>query len=122
LRAGGKVDKEVRTFGTTTAALLALLQWRREWRVRQVAMESTGVYWQPVWNILAGHVELLLGNARPRKSVPGRQTAVKDCEWIAPLLQYGLLRGSFVPSPAVRQWRDMTRHRTKRIDPLASLC
>jgi transposase len=76
-------------------------------------MESTGVYWKPVWNILEGHVELLLVNARHLKTVPGRKTDVKDCEWIAQLMQYGLLRGSFVPSPEVRQWRDLTRHRTK---------
>jgi transposase len=116
LRPGGKVAKEVQTFGTTTAELLALLQWLREWEVSQVAMESTGVYWKPVWNILEGQVELLLVNARHLKTVPGRKTDVEDCAWIAQLLQYGLLRASFVPSPAVRQWRDLTRHRAKLID------
>lgn len=113
LTPSGRVAKEVATFGTTTPDLLALLAWLQEWAVTHVAMESTGVYWKPVWNILEGHVELLLVNARHLKTVPGRKTDVKDCEWIAQLMQYGLLRGSFVPSPEVRQWRDLTRHRTK---------
>ena len=113
---GGRVDKEVQTFATTTTALGTLVAWMAEWQVSHVAMESTGVYWKPVWNILEGHVELLLVNARHLKIVPGRKTDVKDCEWIAQLLQYGLLRASFVPSPEVRQWRDLTRHRAKLID------
>jgi transposase len=113
LTSSGRVEKEVATFGTTTPQLLALLGWLHEWDVTHVAMESTGVYWKPVWNILEGHVELLLVNARHLKTVPGRKTDVKDAEWIAQLLQYGLLRGSFVPSPEVRQWRDLTRHRSK---------
>jgi transposase len=112
----GKVEKEVKTFATTTAALLALLEWLREWQVSHVAMESTGVYWKPIWNLLEGHMELLLVNARHLKTVPGRKTDVKDCEWMAQLMQYGLLRASFVPSPEVRQWRDLTRHRTKLSD------
>jgi transposase len=113
---GGKVEKEVQSFGTTTSSLLALLEWLREWRVTPVAMESTGVYWKPIWNILEGHMELLLVNARHLKTVPGRKTDVKDCEWIAQLMQYGLLKASFVPSPEIRQWRDLTRHRTKLTD------
>lgn len=112
----GKVEQEVKTFATTTTALLSLLEWLREWSVSHVAMESTGVYWKPIWNILEGHMELLLVNARHIKTVPGRKTDVKDCEWIAQLMQYGLLRASFVPSPEVRQWRDLTRHRTKLSD------
>lgn len=102
----GRVEKEVCTFGTTPSQLLALLAWLQEWDVTHVAMESTGVYWKPVWNILEGHVELLLVNARHLKTVPGRKTDVKDSEWIAQLMQVGFLRGSFVPSVAVRQWRD----------------
>lgn len=116
LTEGGKVEKEVKTFGTTTSSLLALLDWLREWGVSHVAMESTGVYWKPIWNILEGHMELLLVNARHLKTVPGRKTDVKDCEWIAQLMQYGLLKASFVPSPEIRQWRDLTRHRTKLTD------
>jgi len=80
LAEGGKVEKEVKTFGTTTASLLALLDWLRAWQVSHVAMESTGVYWKPIWNILEGHLELLLVNARHLKTVPGRKTDVKDCE------------------------------------------
>lgn len=113
LTPSGRVQKEVTTFGTTTSQLLTLLAWLKEWDVTHVAMESTGVYWKPVWNILEGHVELLLVNARHLKTVPGRKTDVKDCEWIAQLMQVGLLRGSFVPSVEVRHWRDLTRHRTK---------
>jgi transposase len=121
LRAAGKVDKEVKTFATTTSELVALRAWLSEWQVSHVAMESTGVYWKPVWNLLEGHVDLLLVNARHLKLVPGRKTDVKDCEWIAQLLQYGLLRASFVPSPDVRQWRDLTRHRAKLIDQHTSV-
>lgn len=117
----GQVAKEVKTFATTTSGLLALLAWLREWQVSHVAMESTGVYWKPIWNILEGHLELLLVNARHLKTVPGRKTDVKDCEWIAQLMQYGLLKASFVPSPDVRQWRDLTRHRTKLVDQHTSV-
>lgn len=113
---GGQIEQEVKTFGTTTASLLALLDWLREWQVTHVAMESTGVYWKAIWNILEGHMALLLVNARPIKTVPGRKTDVKACQWIAQLMQYGLLKASFVPRPEVRQWRDLTRHRTKLID------
>jgi transposase len=113
ITSSGRIEKDVATFGTTTPQVLALLGWLQEWNVTHVAMESTGVYWKPVWNLLEGHVELLLVNARHLKTVPGRKTDVKDAEWIAQLLQYGLLRGSFVPSPEVRQWRDLTRHRSK---------
>jgi transposase len=113
---GRRVEKEGATFGTTPPQLVALLAWLQAWEVTHVAMASTGVYWKPVWHMLAGHVELLLVNARHVKTVPGRKTDVKDCEWIAQLMQYGLLRGSFVPSPEVRQWRDLTRHRTKLTD------
>jgi transposase len=121
LREGGPVEKEVETFGTTTAELVALREWLGEWAVSHVAMESTGVYWKPIWSLLEGHVELLLVNARHLKTVPGRKTDVKDCEWIAQLLQYGLLKASFVPSPEVRQWRDLTRHRTKLTDQHTSV-
>ncbi len=113
---GGQIEQEVKTFGTTTASLLAFLEWLEEWQVTHVAMESTGVYWKAIWNILEGHMELLLVNARHIKTVPGRKTDVKDCQWIAQLMQYGLLKASFVPSPEVRQWRDLTRHRTKLVD------
>jgi transposase len=109
----GKVRKEVRTFGTMTADLLALSDWLAATGVTQVAMESTGVYWKPIWNILETRFQLLLVNARHIKQVPGRKTDVKDSEWIAELLQYGLLRGSFVPPAPQRELRELTRQRTQ---------
>jgi transposase len=112
----GKLDRQVRTFGTTTQELLTLAQWLAEGSVTHVAMESTGVFWKPVWNILEGQFEILLVNARHIKQVPGRKTDVKDCEWIAQLLQCGLLRGSFVPPAEIRELRDLTRHRAKLAD------
>jgi transposase len=98
----GKLDKQVRTFGTTTGELRALAGWLSEGSVTHVAMESTGVFWKPVWNILEERFTILLVNARHVKQVPGHKTDVKDCEWIAQLLQHGLLRGSFVPPRPIR--------------------
>ena len=109
--AGGRVAKEIRTFGTTTGALLALLDWLAAEGVEAVAMESTGVFWKPIWNILEGTLKLILVNARHIKNVPGRKTDVKDCDWIAQLLQHGLLRASFVPERPQRDLRDLTRQR-----------
>lgn len=83
----GELLQEVRTFGTMTPDLLALRDWLQEAGVTHVAMESTGVYWHPVWNLLEGHLTLLLANAQHIKQVPGRKTDVKDAEWIAELLQ-----------------------------------
>jgi transposase len=96
---GGRRRREatVRTFGTTTAELLALTDWLTAAGCTHVAMESTGVYWKPVFNLLEGVCEVLLVNAQHVKAVPGRKTDVKDCEWLAELLEHGLLRGSFVP-------------------------
>ena len=107
----GKKKQEKRRFGTFTAELLALADWLGECGVTHVAMESTGVYWKPVWNILEGHFEILLVNAQHSKAVPGRKTDQKDSEWIADLLQHGLLRSSFVPPTPVRELRDLTRYR-----------
>lgn len=110
----GKIDKEVRTFGTTTKELLLLADWCVSAGVEEIAMESTGVYWKPVWNILsAAGLKLMLVNPEHLKHFPQRKTDVKDCEWIAELLQYGLLKGSFVPSEDLRQLRDLTRQRAK---------
>jgi transposase len=114
VRPGGKrkTDSEVRKFGTMTEEILALADWLAEQGVTHVAMESTGVYWKPVWNLLeSGPYEMLLVNAQHIKQVPGRKTDVKDCEWIAQLLQCGLLRGSFVPPPPQRDLRELTRQR-----------
>lgn len=107
----GKNRREKRSFGTFTHDLLRLADWLQECGVTHVAMESTGVYWKPVWNILAEQFEVLLVNAQHIKAVPGRKTDQKDSEWIADLLQHGLLRGSFVPPQPTRELRDLTRYR-----------
>ena len=111
----GTVGCQVRTFGTMTGELLALADWLESRGVRQVAMESTGVYGKPVWNLLEGRFELMLVNAQHIKQVPGRKTDVKDAEWIAQLLQYGLLSPSFIPEPAIRELRDLTRQRAELV-------
>ena len=109
----GKLERELRSFGTMTRDLLQLLDWLSERGVTHVAMEATGVLWKPVWNVLDGHFELLLVNPRELKQVPGRKSDVKDCQWIARLLQHGLLRSSFVPDRPQRELRDLTRHRAQ---------
>lgn len=111
----GKPHEEVRTFGTMTDDLLALSDWLRGEQVTHLAMESTGVLWKPIWNILDGASdwELLLVNARELKQVPGRKTDVKDSQWIAQLLACGLLRSSFVPAREQRELRDLTRQRAQ---------
>jgi transposase len=112
---GRRPKKEVRTFGTMTGDLLALADWLAAAGCTHVAMESTGVYWQPIWNLLESRFELLLVNAQHIKAVPGRKTDVRDCEWIADLLRHGLLRGSAVPERARRELRELTRYRTSLI-------
>src|SRR3981081_1138434 len=109
--AKGKSRKEKKRFGTFTHDLLQLADWLAERGVTHLAMESTGVYWKPVWNILAEQFEALLVNAQHIKAVPGRKTDQKDSEWIADLLQHGLLRGGFVPPRRERRLRDLTRYR-----------
>src|SRR5437868_3812846 len=113
--AAGPARQEVRTFGTMTCDLLALSDWLAEQGVEQVAMESTGVYWKPVFNVLEGRFAVMLVNAQHIKQVPGRKTDVKDCAWIAQLLQHGLLRASFVPPPPIRELRDLTRQRSQLV-------
>ncbi len=108
----GRVHKQVRSFGTMTDELLALADWLTEQGVTDVAMESTGVYWKPVWNLLEDQFRLLLVNAQHIKAVPGRKTDVRDCEWIADLLRHGLLQASFVPDRPQRELRELTRYRT----------
>ncbi len=112
----GRPHKQVRSFGTMTADLLALGDWLAEQGVTQVAMESTGVYWKPVYNLLEGRFNLLLVNAQHIKAVPGRKTDVRDCEWIADLLRHGLLRASFVPDQPQRELRELTRYRTSLVE------
>jgi len=98
--------EEVRTFGTTTRELLRLADWLTAAGCTHVAMESTGVYWRPVYHILEASFEVLLVNAQHVKAVPGRKTDVKDCQWLAQLLEHGLLRGSFVPPAPLRELRE----------------
>jgi transposase len=107
----GERRGETKTFATTMRGLRELTDWLIAQGVTDVAMESTGVYWRPVYAVLEGTVPLVLVNARHVKMVPGRKTDVRDCEWLAQLLECGLLRGSFVPPRAVRDLRDLTRLR-----------
>lgn len=109
-------ELEIKPFKTTTAGLRQLAEWLSEWGVTDVAMESTGVYWVPVWNILQEHFKLTLVNAQELKKVPGRKDDVLDAEWIAQCHQCGLLRASFVPRLEIRQWRHLTRQRAKLTD------
>jgi transposase len=117
----GQVSREVRTFRTMTADLIALADWLDAEGVSHAAMESTGVYWKPVYHLLEGRVEVLLVNAHHIKQVPGRKTDVKDSEWIAQLLQYGLLRASFIPPPPIRELRDLTRQRAQLVRDRATV-
>lgn len=120
----GRKLKQTRRFGTMTPELLALSDWLVEAGVTHVAMESTGEYWRPVYNILEAEFSreaLLVVNAKHIKNVPGRKTDVKDAEWIAELLQHGLLRASFVPPIEQRDVRDLTRHRTNFVRERATL-
>src|SRR5215471_1487838 len=112
IMAGGKVTRECRTFDTTTAGLDALLSWLTESACTHVAMEATGVYWKPVWNILSdGKFELILANAAHIKNVPGRKTDINDAMWIADLLSCGLIKASFVPEQEIQQLRSLLRAR-----------
>jgi len=103
------------TFGTMTADLLALRDWLQAYGVTHVALESTGVYWKPVYYMLEDTVTLLLINMHELKRVPGRKTDVKDSEWLAQLLECGLLKASFVPPPPIRDLRDLTRYRVQQV-------
>lgn len=105
------VQKQVQTFETTTAGMLALTDWLETLKVSHVAMESTGVYWCPVFNLLEDHVEVILVNAQHMKAVPGRKTDVRDSEWLADLLRHGLLQASFIPPQPIRVLRDLVRYR-----------
>ena len=98
----GKPLKHIRRFGCTTRELRELVVWLQEFGIEHVTMESTGVYWKPVWNVLEGHFQIVLANAQPIKAVPGRKTDTRDSQWIAELLQHGLLRSSFIPPLVIR--------------------
>src|SRR5438046_2517830 len=119
LNEAGEFQKEIRHFPTMTKDILALADWLTSAGCTHVAMESTGVYWRPIWNLLEGQFELLLVNAQHIKAVPGRKTDIKDAEWIADLLQHGLLRGSFIPPTEQRELRDFTRSRASVVEDRA---
>lgn len=118
---GRQVQQEVRSFGTMTRDILAMADWLASEGVTHVAMESTGVYWKPIYNLLEGRFTILLVNAKHVKHVPGRKTDVKDCQWLAQLLQCGLLRGSFVPDRPQRELRDLTRHRAQLVAQVSAV-
>jgi transposase len=119
--ARGRVERHTRTFGTMTADLLVLAAWLLSLEITHVAMESTGEYWKPVYNILEGSFTVLVVNAQHIKNVPGRKTDVKDAQWIADLLCHGLVRGSFIPPQPQRDLRDLTRQRTNLVRDRATV-
>ena len=112
----GSLQETVRQFGTMTDDLLQMVEALKAQGVTHVAMESTGVFWKPIYNLLEEHFSIVLVNPAHCKQVPGRKTDVKDCQWLAELLQYGLLRGSFIPPQWQRDLRDLTRERTQLIN------
>lgn len=114
-----KIEKHIRQFGTFTDHLLDLKTWLLSYGVTHVAMESTGIYWKPIFNILEDKFEILLANARHIKNVPGRKTDINDCEWICKLMRNGLLDGSFIPPVKIRDLRDMTGYRRKLVQNVA---
>jgi len=117
---GTGIKKEIKTYTTMTNDLLKLKGWLQESGITHVAMESTGVYWKPVFNILEDHFEVILVNARHVKNVPGRKTDVQDSEWLCKLLRSGLVSGSFIPPRDIRELRDLTRHKRKLIQAIVS--
>lgn len=115
----GKEHYEIKEFGTFTDDLEAMKKWLTDNNCPIVAMESTGVYWRPVHNVLEGFMEVILVNARHIKNVPGRKTDISDSKWLAGLLKHGLLKGSFIPEKQIRQWRELTRLRRKYTESMA---
>ena len=111
----GRLEQVTERFGTTTEELLRLGDWLEGWRIRDVVMEATGVYWKPVWHILEERFALVLVNAREVRNRPGRKSDVSDAAWLAELLAFGLVRGSFVPPAPIQQMRDLTRARTQLV-------
>lgn len=114
--------KQTRTYSAMTDDLLVLCDWLVNEGCKHAAIESTGVYWKPVFNILEGFLEVVLVNARHVKAVPGRKTDVRDCEWLADLLRHGLLRASFIPPVPVRELRELTRHRHTLVGNQTAVC
>jgi transposase len=118
--AGKPPKKTIRTYSTMTQDLLACRDWLVSEGCTHAVLESTGVYWKPLFNVLEEAIEVVLANARHIKNVPGRKTDVKDCEWLAQLLRHGLVRGSFIPPKPIRQLRDLTRYRQKLVQQRSS--
>ncbi len=117
---GARAHKEVRTFRTVTRDLEALRDWLQVAQVTHVGMESTGIYWRPVYAVLEGHFDLIVGNAWHIRNVPGRKTDVKDAEWIADLVRHGLVAKSFVPPRPLRELRELLRYRHKLVESQAA--
>jgi transposase len=115
IREAGRTQKKYGRYGAMTRDLEELARWLQELGVTHIAMESTEVYWKPVWNVLEGQFHLLLVNGQHVKNVPGWKTDAKDSEWVAELLQHGLLRPSFVPGVQIRDLRDLTRSRASLV-------
>ena len=115
----GLEQYEIKEFGTFTDDLLMMRKWLTDNKCPIIAMESTGIYWRPVHNVLEGHMNIILVNARHIKNVPGRKTDIGDSKWLAGLLRHGLLRGSFIPSKEIRQWKELTRLRRTYTESLA---
>ena len=111
----GTVQKQTRTFSTMTASLLGLADWLEALQITHVALESTGVYWRPVFNLLEEGHTIILVNPQHMRAVPGRKTDVRDSEWLADLLRHGLLTPSFIPPSPIRELRDLTRYRKSLI-------
>ena len=117
---GKGIKQEIRTYNTMTNDLLKLKEWLIENSITHVAMESTGVYWKPVFNILEDSFEVMLVNARHIKNVPGRKTDKRDSEWMCKLLRNGLVKGSFIPPKEIRELRDLTRYRKKLVEGITA--
>jgi len=117
---GTGVKETTKSYDAFTASIEAMRDWLKEHKITHVAMESTGVYWKPIYNILEEDFEIILVNARHIKNVPGKKTDKKDSKWIAKLLLSGLLKGSFIPPKPIRELRDLTRYRRKIVGQVAS--
>jgi hypothetical protein len=115
----GRIVRQKERFGTTTADLMRLAAWMTAHKVTHAAMESTGVYWKPVWHVLERDVQLILANAQHVKAIPGRKSDMSDAEWLAELLAHGLIRGSFVPPEGTQELRELTRTRKQMSRTLA---
>ena len=117
---GKDTKPETRSYKTYTSSLIKLREWLLSKRVTHMAMESTGVYWKPVFNVMGDEIKILLVNARHVKNVPGHKTDKGDSQWLAKLLLSGLLKGSFIPERPIRELRDLTRYKTNLIQMISS--